>query len=278
MAQQSQPTMQTFRASDGLRIAYVVDDYTDPWTTPETLILSHAAMGSSRRFYAWVPHLMRRYRVVRIDHRAHGASEVPGPDQLSGERLAKDIVELADHVGAARFHIAGSSAGAIIAQKVAVDYPARVLSLAVYAATGGIKHNNQDHSKWVARIGEVGIATFLRETVADRIDAKQVAPGFIDWFIAEAARTDVAGLARFVQTMRTIDLSDVVSTVKCPVLVVAPGGDPFHPVERYRKLQESFPNSEFVVYDGLPHNITDTVPDRCAEDLARFLAKHPGGR
>jgi hypothetical protein len=29
-----------------------------------------------------------------------------------------------------------------------------------------------------------------------------------------------------------------------------------------------------VVYDGLPHNITDAVPDRCAEELKRFLLKH----
>ena len=33
----------------------------------------------------------------------------------------------------------------------------------------------------------------------------------------------------------------------------------------------SHPDVEFVVYDGLPHNITDAAPDRCAEDLRRFL-------
>ena len=31
------------------------------------------------------------------------------------------------------------------------------------------------------------------------------------------------------------------------------------------------PNVTFVVYHGLPHNITDAVPDRCAAELHRFL-------
>ena len=47
----------SFRASDGNRIAYTIDDYTDPWRTPATLLLLHAAMGSSKRWYAAVPPL-----------------------------------------------------------------------------------------------------------------------------------------------------------------------------------------------------------------------------
>ena len=105
--------MQTFTASDGLDIAYALDDYTDPWEAADTLILIHAAMGSSKRFYAWVPHLARDLRVVRIDLRGHGRSGIPAPEQLSPQRLVQDIVERADHVGAARFHVAGSSAGAM---------------------------------------------------------------------------------------------------------------------------------------------------------------------
>jgi hypothetical protein len=45
-------------------------------------------------------------------------------------------------------------------------------------------------------------------------------------------------------------------------------------VEHYRALPERIPDCEFVVYDGLPHNITDAVPDRCARDYCRFLLKN----
>ena len=266
--------MQKFKASDGLTIAYALDDYTDPWTPADTLILIHAAMGSSKRFYAWVPHLGRDFRVVRIDMRGHGETGIPGPGQLDQRRIVKDIVELADHLGAKRFHIAGSSAGAIVAEKAAIDYPDRVLSLAAFAGTGGIRHARQDQLSWVKRSVEKGLAAFLRETIADRVDLKTADPGFVEWFIAESAKTPVAVLERFVPMMREFVVIDDLHRIRCPVLAVAPGGDPIHSVGNYRALPDRIPGCEFIVYEGLPHNITDAVPDRCAEDLKRFLLKH----
>jgi len=266
--------MQTFRASDGLAIAYALDDYTDPWKPADTLILIHAAMGSSKRFYAWVPHLARDVRVVRIDMRGHGQTEAPSPAQLDQDRLVTDIVELADHVGARTFHVAGSSAGAIVAEKVAIDHPERVLSLAALAGTGGIKHALQDQNSWVKRIGEKGLAAFLRDTIGDRVDLKSAEPGFVDWFIAESAKTSVPVLQRFVPMMREFVVIDDLYRIRCPVLAVAPGGDPIHTVDNYRALPDRIPGCEFIVYEGLPHNITDAVPDRCAEDLRRFIMKH----
>ena len=47
--------MHTHIASDGLKLQYAIDDYSDPWKPQETLFLLHAAMGSSRRLYKWVP-------------------------------------------------------------------------------------------------------------------------------------------------------------------------------------------------------------------------------
>ena len=274
MIQDARWNMQKFKASDGLTIAYALDGYTDPWRPADTLILIHAAMGSSRRFYAWVPHLARDFRVIRIDMRGHGATEVPGPGHLDQARLVKDIVELADHAGAKRFHVAGSSAGSIVAEKVAIDYPERVLSLAAFAGTGGIKHALQDQNSWVKRIGEKGLAAFLRETIADRVDLSSADPGFVDWFIAESAKTPVPVLERFVPMMREFVVIDDLHRIRCPVLAVAPGGDPIHTVDNYRALPDRIPGCEFIVYEGLPHNITDAVPDRCAQDLRRFLLKN----
>jgi 3-oxoadipate enol-lactonase len=267
-----------FKASDGLEIAYALDDYTDPWREADTVILVHAAMGSSIRFYAWVPHLAGEFRVVRIDMRGHGATQAPAADQLSPQRLVQDVVELADHIGARRFHVGGSSAGAVVAEKTAIDYPERVITLGAFAGTGGIKHGLQDQTSWVQRIGEKGLAAFLRETIADRVDLKTAQPGFIDWFVAESAKTSVDVLARFVPMMRQFEVLEDLHRIHCPTLAIAPGGDPIHKVEHYRVLQEKIANCEFIVYDGLPHNITDAVPDRCAADYRRFLMKHVQSR
>jgi pimeloyl-ACP methyl ester carboxylesterase len=84
---------------DGLKLAYYVDDFTDPWTRPETLLLPYPAMANARRWFRWVPRLARRYRVVRMDMRGHGASDMPAPEQdLSLSQLVDDTLNLLDHI------------------------------------------------------------------------------------------------------------------------------------------------------------------------------------
>ena len=41
--------MDSLTASDGVRLGYCIDDFTDPWKEAPVLLLLHAAMGSARR-------------------------------------------------------------------------------------------------------------------------------------------------------------------------------------------------------------------------------------
>ncbi len=271
--------MTTFLASDGTRLAYVVDDWTDPWRRPETLVLLHAAMGSSRRLYAWVPHLARDLRVVRLDLRGHGGSEVPSPAApLTLDRLARDVVDLLDHLGVDRVHLAGSSAGAIVSMQVAIAYPERIRTLADFASTPGLKPSNVDADAWVAQIRRKGVRSFLADTVADRFDLSKVEPGFVEWFLDESAKTSPDWLARFIPLMASVDLGDELPRIRCPMLAVVPDHDPISSIAQYEVIRARVPDVEFVIYTGLPHNITDAVPDRCAEELRRFILKHAGAR
>ena len=95
-------------ASDGTRLHYRYDDFTDPWKDAPLVVLLHPGLGSSLRLFGWVPHLARTYRVVRPDIRGHG-NWSPGPDEaLTHERLAFDLVELFDHFGVSSAHVMGS--------------------------------------------------------------------------------------------------------------------------------------------------------------------------
>lgn len=160
--------MQNFTASDGLRLSYVVDDHTDPWRPRETLFLLHAVLGSSRRFYPWIPVLSRHIRVVRLDMRGHGESGVPDEHPFSFQRLLQDVLELTDHLRCAQFHLAGSSAGAIIAMQLAMDHPQRVKTLANFAAAPGLSNTNIDHTKWIASVKAKGLRGFFESTIAER--------------------------------------------------------------------------------------------------------------
>ena len=66
--------MPTLHIPPSLDLHYQVDDYTDPWRTPGTILLLHGNAESSAAWYAWVPPLAQRYRVVRPDMRGFGAS------------------------------------------------------------------------------------------------------------------------------------------------------------------------------------------------------------
>jgi 3-oxoadipate enol-lactonase len=265
--------MHTMTASDGLKLAYSVDDFTDPWKPAETLILVHAAMGSSRRLYKWVPILSPHFRVVRPDMRGHGQTGIPGPNQLSLTRLTQDVIELADHLGVDRFHLAGSSAGSIVAMRTAIDFPDRVLTVANFASTPGLKGSNTQMDKWVAKIKAKGFKAFLEETIDERFPNVQD-KGFLKWFVEESSKTDVELFSRFGPMMKEVDYTDELHKIKCPMLNVLPGHDPLGSKEQYEVYKKRVPHSEYIWYDGLPHNITDSVPERCAADLLAFLLKH----
>ncbi|MGE3783122.1 MAG: alpha/beta fold hydrolase, partial [Alphaproteobacteria bacterium] len=126
----------TFATGDGIRLAYYIDEFTDPWRRPDTVLLLHAAMGSARRYFGWVPHLARDWRVIRLDLRGHGASQVPPADQpLLLERLVTDAAELLDHLGIDSAHIVGNSAGGYLGQQLAMTTPERVRGLALFGST-----------------------------------------------------------------------------------------------------------------------------------------------
>lgn len=86
------------RIADDLEMYYEVDDFTDPWKQPETVVLHHGNCKSTRFWYRWVPILARRYRVVRLDARGLGRSTVPPPGyQWSLQGLARDLELFLDH-------------------------------------------------------------------------------------------------------------------------------------------------------------------------------------
>ena len=60
-------------------------------------------------------------------------------------------------------------------------------------------------------------------------------------------------------------------------LIRSASKDVLTPDEQRLLLRDRVPDVEFVVYHGLPHNITDAVPDRCAQELLRFLLARGGG-
>jgi len=263
--------MESFAASDGNRISFRIDDFTDPWRSRQTLLLLHAAMGSSRRWYAAVPVLARRYRVVRMDLRGHGESQVPPAEpSLSMGRLVQDVHELLDHLGCGPVHVVGNSAGGYVAQNMAMTSPDRVRSLMLFGSTPGLK-NSQAHT-WLPRAAREGLRNFLAATIEDRFPPGHD-QGHIEWFLEEAAKNDTAYIGRFVGLMTTLWWADELPRIQCPTLLVMPGAETVGSTQNYEIMRSKIPDCELIAYEGLPHNICDIAPDRCANDILAFLQR-----
>ena len=263
----------TFTTSDGLELAYYVDDFTDPWRKPDVVLLLHAAMGNSQRWFQWVPPLSRHHRVVRLDLRGHGNSQIPKPaDDFSLSLLVSDALALLDLVGVERAHIVGNSAGGYVSQQLAINYPNRVKSLALYGSTPGL--GNSHAQTWIPKIKEIGLKQFLADTIDERFDSS-ADPGLVEWFIEQAGSNDAAFITRCVLHMCTHDFMNEVSAIKAPTLIVAAGKEKIGHASAYREMNQRIASSELLYYDTAAHNICDGHATRCIEDLMTFLKKHP---
>ena len=124
--------MPNFRPSPDLDMHYEVDDFTDPWRQPETILMLHGNAESGLAWYAWVPELARHYRVVRPDMRGFGESTaMPRDYPWTLDRLIDDFCLLMDHLGIDRFHLVGAKIGGTIARAFAARRPERVITLTV---------------------------------------------------------------------------------------------------------------------------------------------------
>ena len=264
--------MKTFRSHDGFEIAYTVDDFTDPWAKPDTMLLLHAAMGNSQRWFRWVPRLARRFRVVRMDLRGHGHSQKPRPEEpFSLDQLVGDAARLIENLGCGSAHVVGNSAGGYVAQRLAIGHPGKVRTLALYAATPGLK--NSQAATWVPRIQEIGLKQFLADTIHERFD-DQADPQLVRWFIEQAGSNDPSFIGRFVLHMCTHDFMEELRAIRCPTLIVAAGKEPIGDGSAYRQMHERIAGSKLVQYEVASHNIGDQYADRCTDELLRFLEKH----
>ena len=268
---------QVFQASDGLKLAYYVDDFTKPWKEAPTLVLLHSAMGHSGRFFSMVPPFLDNYRVVRMDLRGHGQSEVPSESPpLSMERLIKDAVELLDHLGIMSAHFLGNSAGGYIAQRLAITAPERVCSLLLFGSAPGLKHTNA--LSWLSRIAIEGLRNFLADTISNRFNVENTDPSLVEWFLDEAAKNDAAYVARFISLMASLEWSDELHCIKCPTLVVIPGAEAVGGVQNYDSMRDNIADVALVTLEGMAHNICDAAPERCTDEAIKFLKRRfPSG-
>jgi 3-oxoadipate enol-lactonase len=224
-------------------------DVEGPASAPALLLAN--SIGSTRNL--WARQLLAfssAYRVIRYDARGHGRSSVM-PGEYTIEQLGQDALAVLDAVGVDSAHICGISLGGLTAMWLGIHAVPRVKSL-VLANTAARIGSVQSWTERIALVREHGMAA-----VAERAMPL--------WFSKEFHEREADTVNRF-RTMlqscspngylgccgalRDADLSEMISSIRCPVLAVAGTIDTSTPVDALRFIHERISGSRMVTLDA----------------------------
>lgn len=272
--------MPTFQSSPDFEMHYEVDDFTDPWTTPETVLMLHGNCESGAAWYAWVPHLARRFRVVRPDMRGYGVS-TPMPREFPWtlDILIDDYVRLMDVLQIRRFHLVAAKIGGVIARAFAARRPERVLTLTVIGTPPAKRPGAERIPALTEEFERHGVGHWARRTMAGRLGDNFPAEG-VEWWTKFMGRTAVSTVIGFNQKINYSDISADLPKIKCPTLVITTEESGLATVERTREWQEKIANSKLLVLPGNSYHVAASDPDACAQATLDFIARNgnPGFR
>ena len=250
---------------------YQVDDFTDPWTQPETVLMLHGNAESSLSWYAWVPVLARHFRVVRPDMRGYGQSTpMPRDYPWTLDKLIDDYVRLMDSLGIARCHLVAAKIGGTIARAFAGRRPDRILSLTVAGTPQALRPGAEHIPALIGEFETQGAEHWARRTMAGRLGDHFPAEG-VAWWTRFMGRAPVSSLVGFNRGINYADIRADLPNITCPTLVITTEESGLGTVERTREWQEKIPNSRLLVLPGKSYHVAASDAEACAKATLAFI-------
>ena len=266
--------MPSFRPSPDLDMHYRVDDFTDPWRHPATILMLHGNAESGLAWYAWVPKLARHFRVVRPDMRGFGElTAMPRDHEWTLDRLVEDFCALMDHLGIVRFHLVGAKIGGTIARAFAVRRPERLITLTVVGTPPPLRAGAAERVPELIREFEThGVEHWARQNMGARLGGAFPAEGF-EWWCKFMGRTAVSTQLGFMGTIACADIRTDLPKIACPTLVITTEDSGLGTVDETRAWQQQIADSELLVLPGNTYHVAATHADRAADATLDFIAR-----
>jgi pimeloyl-ACP methyl ester carboxylesterase len=220
----------------------------------DPVVLLHGGLTDSRDFSGSLDALAGQFRLLLPERRGHGHTpDVPGP--ITVEVMAQDTTAFVDEVTGGPVRLAGYSAGATVALRVAARRPDLVDKLVLISCAF-------DPDGMIVRPSADGPPPApLAAAYAE------VSPDGAAHFPAVIAKIAKAAAA---DRLQPADLK----RVTCPVLVVAADDDIVtleHTLELYRNL----PDAQLAIIPGTSHLLLHEKPQLCTRLVTEFLTAGP---
>jgi len=259
--------------SDGVQIKYVTEGQGEP------VILIHGFVANAQ--LNWIAPgvfgaLAKDYRVIAPDLRGHGQSGKPHGAEHYGPQMAKDIINLMDHLKIEKAHIAGYSLGGFLTVYLTATYPERIISSmpcgAGWSAPGSEREALTDEIAASLESGQ-GITPLIKAlTPAGQPQPTQQQLDSMNKMLT--AMNDplaLAGVARGIKELAVPQ--EKIAAIKVPMRDIIGEIDPLK--ETVDALKAANPAVDVVVIEGGDHMNTFGNPAFLAA-MQEFLGKHAG--
>jgi 3-oxoadipate enol-lactonase len=266
--------MPIFHPTPDLAMHYEIDDFTDPWRVPRTILLLHGNAESGLAWYGWVPALARHHRVVRPDMRGFGRSTpMPRDFPWTLDRLIDDFCALTDSLGIERFHLVGAKIGGTVARALAARRTERVATLTVVGSPPPFRQGAAENIPTVQQMFlEHGVEYWARSNMANRLGSAFPAEG-VEWWCKFMGRTAASTQLGFMPTIAVADIRADLPKIKCPTLVITTEESGLATVADTRAWQETIPGSELLVLPGNSYHVAATHAEESARATLDFIAR-----
>lgn len=257
---------------NGLQVRYLLEG---PEDAP-VVTFSHSLSANLTMWDAQAEALRSRYRVLRYDTRGHGGTTATeGPYTL--EQLADDAAGLLRALGIARTHFVGLSLGGMVGQTLALAHPELLRTLTLCDTSSG--YGPEAREMWRQRI-EAAQKNGLESNIEQTIE-RWFSPGYvgraaetIDRVREMIRSTPVAGYVGCGHAISKLALTERISGISVPTLIIVGEDDPGTPVEMHRIIHDRIAGSELVVIPTARHLSNIEAAEEFNGALVRFLGAH----
>jgi class 3 adenylate cyclase/pimeloyl-ACP methyl ester carboxylesterase len=271
------------RAPDGVRLAYAMMGSGLPLVKTANWMNHLEFDWQNPDLHHLYTSLARDFMLLRYDARGNGLSDWDVED-ISLDAWVRDLEAVVDAAGLDRFPLLGLSQGCAISVAFAVRHPERVSHLVLYGgfARGAYRRAKNDSDLQQAK----ALATLIRtgwgseSPVFRQLFSSLFMPGGtpeqLQRFAERQRKTTSAECAyRFFEATRSMDVSELLSRVTVPTLVMHKRDDQVQPFEAGRELAAGIPGARFVALPGQNHMPLSQDPEteRMLEEIRLFLKK-----
>jgi pimeloyl-ACP methyl ester carboxylesterase len=239
------------------------------------VLLLHSGGGTHHDWAHLFPHLVGRHRVIAPDLPGSGQSDPPREGYVR-TTLGRSIVEFLKGLGEERVAVVAHGLGAFLAVEVAAATPYVVERLVLVSPTiGGIEGTERrltvEEALAESRIYGTGNPPDSLEQIAGHfLRTDEGRRRFLE-LRREHCSADAAGIAEELRLAGNARDGILLSTFRCPTLVVRPEHDTTFSRARGQRVASIIPNGRFVAIADAGHFVHIERPEALARVVLPFL-------